>query len=340
MAFQIIVQPGGRQFVCDDDETILAAALHAGITIPYGCGNGACGTCKGKLLSGQVFHRPHQEKILSDTEKAQGYALFCCAIPTTDIVIEAAEIQGISDFPIEKLPVRIAHLKKMTKDIALLTLQLPAGEHIRYRAGQYLQFILKDNFRRSYSMADAPGTTQQITLHIRHMPGGLFTDQLFNRLKEKDILRIEAPLGTFFLRESAKPVIFVASGTGFAPIKAMIEEMIKQKIHRPVTLYWTARRTEDFYMGALCEEWVRTLPFFRYIPVLSTQSLEIHWSGRTGRVTQIIMEDFPDMSDYQVYACGAPAMIEAAQRNFIEFCRLPPEEFYADAFTSEADLAK
>ena len=339
MTFQVLVNPSGRQFSCDAGESILAAAIRAGVGLPYGCKNGACGSCKGKLVSGQAELGTHQERALSAAEREVGQTLFCCAMPQSDVVIEAREVLGVGDFPIKKLPSRVAKLERVTDDVMILSLQLPATERMQFKAGQYIEFLLKDGKRRAYSMATAPHSDELLALHIRHMPGGLFTDQVFGTLKEKDILRFEGPLGTFFLREdSEKPIVMVASGTGFAPIKAMIDHWAHQQSTRPISLYWGGRRPADLYMNALCEEWAKTLPNFRYIPVISDALPEDNWSGRTGFVHKAVMHDLQNLSDYQVYACGAPIMVEAAQRDFVAECKLPTEEFFADSFTSEADL--
>jgi len=341
MTFQVTVQPSGRQFTCNDSETVLTAALRSGIGLPYGCKNGACGSCKGKLISGTVTHGPHQEKTLSATEEHSGVALFCCATPHSDIVIEAREVVGVGDFPIKKIPVRVAKLDKVSDDVMIVSLQLPAQEKLQYRAGQYIEFILRDNKRRSYSMATAPHLADQVSLHIRHMPGGTFTDHVFNTMKERDILRFEGPLGTFFLREdSDKPIVLLASGTGFAPIKAIIEHAIHINTKRPMMLYWGGRRPSDLYMNALCEEWAGTLPNLKYVPVVSDALPQDNWNGRTGFVHRAVIDDLPDLSGYQVYACGAPIVVNSAQKDFVSLCKLPEDEFYADAFTSEADLAK
>jgi CDP-4-dehydro-6-deoxyglucose reductase len=339
MTFQVLVNPSGRQFSCDAGESILAAAIRAGVGLPYGCKNGACGSCKGKLVSGQAELGAHQERALTAAERDAGQTLFCCAMPQSDVVIEAREVLGVGDFPIKKLPSRIAKLERFTDDVIVISLQLPATERMQFRAGQYIEFLLKDGKRRAYSIATAPHSDELLALHIRHMPGGLFTDQVFSTLKEKDILRFEGPLGTFFLREdSQKPIVMVASGTGFAPIKAMIDHWAHQQSTRPVTLYWGGRRPSDLYMNALCEEWAKTLPNFSYIPVISDALPEDNWNGRTGFVHKAVMHDMQNLSDYQVYACGAPLMVEAAQRDFVAECQLPNEEFFADSFTSEADL--
>jgi CDP-4-dehydro-6-deoxyglucose reductase len=220
-------------------------------------------------------------------------------------------------------------------------LQLPANEALAYRAGQYIEFMLKDGKRRAYSIASAPSLGGPIELHIRHLPGGVFTDHVFSTIKERDILRFEGPLGTFFLREeSNKPIVLLASGTGFAPVKALVEHMIHLKSERPVSLYWGGRRPQDLYMHDLCEQWARELPHFTYVPVISDALPEDAWTGRTGFVHAAVMQDIPDLSNHQVYACGAPIMVDSARRDYADRCGLPADEFYADAFTTEADLAQ
>jgi CDP-4-dehydro-6-deoxyglucose reductase len=268
------------------------------------------------------------------------------AVPTlSDLLIEVREVQGGGDIPVRKVPCRINTIKFASDDVAILQLQLPASERFQFLAGQYLEFLLKDNKRRAYSIASAPHEEEPLELHIRHLPGGLFTDPLFGQtadgkqIKEKDILRFEGPLGSFFLREdSKKPIIFLASGTGFAPIKAMLTSIQNKKIDREIHFYWGGRRPKDLYMDSLCQEFTHTIPGFHYIPVISEALPEDGWQGRTGFVHRAVMHDFSDLSSYQVYACGAPIVIAAARTDFVKECRLPEEEFFADSFTSEADL--
>jgi CDP-4-dehydro-6-deoxyglucose reductase, E3 len=339
MTFQITVQPSGHQFACEADETVLSAAIRAGIGLPYGCKNGACGSCKGKVMAGAVEHKAHQQRALTDAEKAAGFALFCCATTDADLVIEAREVGGSSEYPVRRMPSRVNSIEKVAPDVAVITLQLPANEALAYRAGQYIEILLRDNKRRSYSMANAPSLDAPLTLHIRYMAGGLFTEHVFNSMKEREILRFEGPHGSFFLREdSDKPIVLLASGTGFAPIKALVEHMIHLQSTRPVSLYWGGRRPLDLYMNALCEEWAASLPNFRYVPVVSHALPEDQWTGRTGFVHAAVMADLPDLSGYQVYACGAPVVVDSARTDYVERCGLPADEFYADAFTSEADL--
>jgi ferredoxin len=195
MAFQVLVQPSGRQFETDADETILAAGIRQGVAMPYGCKDGACGSCKCKKLSGIVTHGQHQEKALSAQEEADGFILTCCGTAQSDLVLESRQVVSADAFPIKKMPVRVAALSKSSPDVMVIHLQLPAGEAMQYHAGQYVDFLLRDGSRRSYSMANAPSHMplegNSIELHIRHMPGGKFTDHVFGAMKEKEIQRIE-----------------------------------------------------------------------------------------------------------------------------------------------------
>ena len=344
MSHQVTLKTSGKQFTVNPDENLLEAALRQGINLPYGCKNGACGSCKGKILEGQVNHGQHSESALSKADETAGGILFCCAHPQSDLLIEAREVQGAGDIAIRKVPCRVNTISKPSIDVAVLKLQLPAAERFQFLAGQYLAFLLKDGQRRAYSIANAPEQEGPLELHIRHLPGGLFTDFVFGAvtpaLKEKDILRFEGPLGSFFLREdSKKPIIFLAAGTGFAPIKSIIEQMQIKKIERPIHLYWGGRRPNDLYMNALCESWAKEIANFNYIPVISDALAEDHWKGRTGFVHQAVIDDHPNLKGFQVYACGAPVMVNAARNDFAAKCQLPDEEFFADSFTSAADLA-
>lgn len=343
MSLQVTLVPSQRTFSVERDEPVLAAAIRHGVGMPYGCRDGACGSCKSRLVEGRVIHGAHQTKALSEAEEASGLILPCCATPQTDCVIEARSVPAAGQFPILKLPSRVLSIDKPAADVALVKLQLPATQNLQYRAGQYVEFILRDGARRSYSMANAPtrlGAPPAIELHIRHLPGGRFTDHVFGAMKEKEILRMEGPFGTFFLREdSQKPIVMVASGTGFAPIKALIEHMQDGGLQRPTVLYWGCRSKADLYLHEWAVEASQALPWLRYVPVLSEAKPQDAWTGRTGLVHHAVMADWPDLSGHQVYACGVPIMVESAQRDFVQRCGLPAEEFYADSFTSEADKA-
>ena len=337
-SFSITVQPADIRFEASAEETVLAAGIRNGIGLPYGCKDGACGSCKCKLVSGQVAHSNFQRKALSEAEEAQGMVLTCSAKALSDLVLESRQVSPAGALPVRKMPTRISALVRKTADVMLMDLQLPATETFAYRAGQYVEFILRDGARRSYSMANAPHTGPGVQLHIRHMPGGRFTDTVFGSMKERDILRIEGPMGSFFLREdSDKPLVFLASGTGFAPLKAILEHMQHSGITRPVTLYWGGRRPADLYM----DDWMRAqcaaMPSLRYVPVVSDALPEDAWQGRSGFVHRAVLEDFADLSLHQVYACGAPIVVESARRDFCNLAGLPESEFFADSFTSEAD---
>lgn len=341
MSMTVIVRPAERSFQVERDEPILTAAIRAGIGLPYGCKDGACGSCKSRLLEGRVIHGAHQLKALSVAEEDAGLILPCCATPQTDCVIEARMVPGAGEHPVLKMPCRVLAMERRAPDVVVLRMQLPANQAFQYRAGQYIEFILRDGVRRSYSMANAPGNLASppaIELHLRHMPGGVFTDHVFNAMKDKEILRMEGPYGSFFLREdSAKPMVLLASGTGFAPIKAVIEHMQAKNIRRPAVLYWGCRSRVDLYLHEWAERATQALPSLRYVPVLSEPRPDDGWRGRTGLVHEAVMHDIPDLSGHQVYACGAPIMVESARRDFVARCGLPADDFYADAFTSEKD---
>lgn len=333
MPNQVTLKPSDHAFTVKAGETILDAALREGFVISYGCRNGACGTCKGKVLSGAVDYGNHQASALSDQEKRQGFALFCQARPLGDVVIECREVGATRDIQIRTLPARVQKMQKLAPDIMLVELKLPASERLQFLAGQYIDILLKDGSRRSFSMANAPHDDAVLQLHMRNY-GGPFSTHVFSTMKERDILRFEGPLGTFYLREtSEKPAILLASGTGFAPVKALLEHAFHAHVARPLILYWGARTRADLYMHDLVERWAREHNNFKYVPVLSEPRADDAWSGRTGFVHEAVMKDIADMSGCQVYACGVPVMVESARRDFIARCGLTETEFFSDAFT-------
>jgi CDP-4-dehydro-6-deoxyglucose reductase len=336
MPHQVTIQSSGHTFTANDGETVLAAALREGIVIAYGCRHGSCGTCKGKLLEGAVDYGTYQEQALTEAERGAGMALFCQAKPRADLVIQCREIgAAVKGMQIKMMPARVMKLERAAPDVMLLELKLPANDKFMFLAGQYVDLILRDGTRRSFSMANAPHDDAFLRLHLRNY-GGPFSRHVFGAMKEKDILRIEGPFGTFFLREdSAKPIVLLASGTGFAPIKAMIEHALHTGVKRPMTLYWGCRVRADLYLNELAEGWQREGKL-RYVPVLSDATPADHWTGRTGFVHRAVMEDFPDLSGHQVYACGAPIVVDSAHRDFTSKCRLPEDDFFSDSFTPAA----
>lgn len=337
MSHTITVLPSNATFPINADETILDAALRNNVTLPYGCKDGACGSCKSIVISGEVIHNENSNAITED-ERERGVALLCHTTVNSDVTIEA-RVLSAGSLPIKKLPTRIISMTRPSGDIMLVNLQLPANDVFEYRGGQYIDFILRDGTRRSYSMACAPRLEDKVLeLHIRHMPGGVFTDQLFSSMKERDILRIEGPLGTFSLNtDSILPCVFLASGTGFAPIKAIIEEMQQENIRRPIHFYWGVRRPQDLYLNELAEQWAAEIPDFKYIPVVSDALPEDNWQGRTGLVHEAVLADFKKLFAYEVYACGAPIMVQSAHAAFTAERDLPETAFYSDAFLSAKD---
>ena len=332
MAYQVTLQPSGHTFSVGADGTVLEAALDAGFNLPYGCKNGACGACKGKVLGGKVDHGGAQDHVLTPEDRAAGMALFCCAKPLSDLTLEVREVSAARDIPVKILPCRIQKLARVADDVMVISLKLPANERLQFLAGQYIEFLLKDDKRRAFSLASAPHADELLEIHVRRIPGGNFTEHVFTGMKEKDIMRIEGPLGSFFLREdSDKPIILIAGGTGFAPIKGLIEHALHIGVTRPMKLYWGAKNRAGLYMNALAERWAADHGI-AYTPVLSEPAAEDAWTGRTGLVHEAALADHADVAGYQVYACGAPVMCEAALRDFTAR-GLPKDEFFADVFS-------
>lgn len=346
MSHQITVEPSGRSFTASDDQNILAAGIAQNIPMPYGCQNGACGSCKCLKVSGKVLMEGYSERALSADELAAGYILPCKAIAQSDVVLENKQVTNANTFSVRKFPVRVAAIDDLAPDVKRVTLTLPAGAPLQYHAGQFIEFMLPDGSRRSYSMGNAPHTVavagaegtaaaNRCEVHIRHLPGGKFTDPLFQgEVKEKAIFRAEGPLGGFYLRESDKPIIMLASGTGFAPIKALIEHLQFIGSQRPIHFYWGGRRPQDLYLHDWVLEQTAAMPQLTYIPVISDASADDGWTGRSGFVHAAVAEDFADLSGHQVYACGAPIVIDSAVALYTQKHGLPSEEFFADSFTN------
>lgn len=328
MSFMITIEPSQHTFPVAEGETILEAALKHGLVLPYGCRNGACGSCKGKVLAGKVDFGSHEPYALSDREKADGMALFCCAKPLSDVVIESHEVTRAQDIPVKTLPCRVEKLEKLADGVMAIFLKLPANERLQFLAGQYIDILQKDDKPRSFSLANAPHDDSLLELHVRHIPGGAFTEHVFNTMKVRDILRIKGPLGNFFLREDTRrPIVFVASGTGFAPVKAIIEHALKMGFEREMHFYWGVRKAADLYMLDKIRAW--EAQGIKFTAVVSDEP----WEGRCGFVHQAVLEDFSDLSGYDVYVCGAPVVVEAAHRDFTTQRGLPDSAFYSDAFT-------
>ena len=343
MTYVITLSGSGKQFSCGSDQEILKAGLAAGVLMPFSCRSGMCRTCRGTVVSGQVDHGGAHVIYLPESDRAQGLALLCCARPLSDLTIYVDEIDPNRGLVAKKLPTRVLGLSFASSDVAIITLGLPPNEPMLFRAGQFIDIILRNGARRSYSIATTPRSegVRQVELHVRHLPGGEFTDHVFKTMKVREIVQIEMPLGSFFLRDdSGKPMILLASGTGFAPIKSILNDCLERGITRPISLYWGGRRKADLYMLEQVQKLARAAPLIEIIPVLSEPAPDDAWTGRTGFVHRAVMEDFPDLSAHQVYACGAPQMVDAARQDFTALCRLDPQEFFADSFTNEGDKAR
>jgi CDP-4-dehydro-6-deoxyglucose reductase len=348
MTLHFTLNSSNDLYKIENNETILQAALKQGLVLPYGCKNGACGSCKATIIDGEIDYGQYHPKALSTSEKMNNKVLLCTAKALTNLKIQATLIARPGMTTPKKIPCRVESIQKKAEDIAIVKLKLPSSETFNFLAGQYVDILLKDGKRRSYSMANTPNNDNIVELHIRHTPGGAFTDAIFgdgtpsiNAVKEKDILRLEGPLGTFFLREdSTRPIIFLASGTGFAPIKAVIEHAIDKGIDREMNLFWGVRKPSELYMSELASNWEKRVQNFKYTPVVSDEFSINDWTGKTGFVHHAVISQFPDLTDYSVYSCGAPIMVQSALEDFVGKCKLPEEQFFADAFTTAADIAK
>ncbi|MEY3122840.1 MAG: hypothetical protein RI993_1665 [Pseudomonadota bacterium] len=337
--YQILLRPSGHIFYAESTETILEAALRQGLSLPYGCRNGACGTCKGKIIQGHVDYGCYDEAVLTELEKQQGMALFCRAIPHSDLEIESREIVAIKDIKVRTLPCRVQKLDHVAPDVMIIYLKLPANERLQFLPGQYIDILMKDGQRRSFSLANAPQDDDLLQLHAKNYNGGVFSQYVFSQMKEKDILRFEGPLGTFCLREAPEKgtsIIFLAGGTGFAPVKSMLEHIFQNE-NSPfkqcnILFYWGTRTHADLYLDKLPKKWAIENKNFSYVPVLSESAPADAWQGRIGLVHQAVMEDFIALSNCQIYACGAPGMISAAYHAF-QTRGLKAENFFSDAFT-------
>lgn len=343
MPFEVTLQPSGNQFTVPEGTAILKAGHDADIPLPYSCRAGACRTCRGRIVEGQVDYGHVHPTYLPLEEREQGYALLCQAQPLSNLVIEVQELDIMGNIRARICPGRVMEMRRVASDVMIVRINLPMNEDVKFLAGQFVEFVLANGERRAYSIASAPsiaGVTS-IELHVRHTPGGLFTDYVFDGMQVHDLVRMELPQGTFFLREdSDKPIVLLASGTGFAPMKSILQYAQQKEIKRPMTFYWGARTRADLYEMDWVERYAAANEGFQFIPVVSDATPECGWSGRTSFVHRAVMEDFPDLSKHQVYACGAPIVIESAKRDFAEQCAMPPQEFFADSFLDAGDLAR
>jgi len=338
MSFQVKIESSGHRFRVSNGQSILDAALQHGIGLPYGCRNGACGSCIATLVSGRI-HYPEGEPVALEGYSGSNPVVICKARADSDLVIAVREIQTNPDISIKILPCRAEHLQRLSHDVMQVMLKLPETERLQFLAGQYIEFILKDGRRRAFSIANAPHLDEYLELHIRHIPGGSFTGHVFDEMKDKALLRVEGPLGSFYLREdSTRPVIMIAGGTGFAPLKGMLEHAFYTGFDRPVHLFWGVRAERDLYMDELPAAWSQQYPQFRYTPVLShPEEGSSPWQGATGLVTDAVVQAYPDLEAFDIYLSGPPAMIEAATPQFVAH-GAHLEHMYSDAFEFAQDV--
>jgi CDP-4-dehydro-6-deoxyglucose reductase, E3 len=335
---RVRIEPSGHEFDVVDSETVLDAAMREGVLLPYSCRNGSCGTCKGKILDGTVDYGVYEDKALSAEERGAGLALFCQARPLSDLVVWAREIVAPAHIEIKTLPCRVVKMDRVAHDVMILSLRLPQHERFKFLAGQYIDILLRDGNRRSFSLANPPQQDGVLEIHVRQVPNGQFTNHVFTKMQEKDLLRFRGPLGIFFLRSEEEPpampphpAVLVAGGTGFAPIKSIVQDAIARGLDRPMHLYWGARAGRDLYLHDLALEFTRAHPQFRYTPVLSEAQPQDDWRGRTGLVHEAVLADYPDLSGVDVYASGPPPMIEALRANTHKH-GLPEDRLYYDSF--------
>jgi NAD(P)H-flavin reductase/ferredoxin len=332
MTFTIRVAESEIAFPCEPREFVLDAAERAGYSMPSSCRKGVCSTCEAGLIAGEVEQRGRGRRTARD-----GVALMCRSQPRADITIRPKRFERIDIFRRKTITTTIFRLARPAPDVTILTLRFPIGLRAPFRAGQYLQVVMDDGDRRNFSMANAARDNDGAELHIRHVPDGKFSMKVLSKLSIGDRLQIEAPYGDFYLRASARPIVLLASGTGFAPIKSMIETSIHAGHRRPMHLYWGGRRREDIYLADLPTKWAQRLPWFSFTPALSEPPAS--WTGRTGLVHNAVREDHEDLSSIDVYACGNPLMVAAAQREFISDHGLPGAQFFADAFVESGPSA-
>lgn len=322
---KILITPDNVNFTTDENETILMAGLRNKLNMPHQCKNGICGSCKCKVISGTIEHDAYNDKTLTKEELHEGYSLLCKAHAKTDVVLDIPNL--LNSFPIRMLPAKVESLEKFNR-VAVIKLKTPNNIPFQFHAGQYIDIMLNGK-NRSYSIANAPTDEGCVELHVRYHASGIFSEFIWNEAKEQSLLRFRGPLGNFYLRDTDRPIILVCTGTGFAPIKSIIENMIATNNQRPISLYWGNRNVEDFYMLSLAKSWQNKLNIKINLCLSSEPALEfIH-----GRVTNAIINDFTDLSDYEVYACGNPKMTEDVFDITTTKLNLVKSNFLSDAFT-------
>jgi len=316
--YEITIDGSEKTFIVKEGESILIAALRQGVMLPYSCKNGTCGSCKGVVLSGEVHYPFHPPLALERNDIAAGYALLCQAAPMENLVIKAREIEAVRDIQVRMLPARVIEKTVLAENVVRLRLKLPKAQRLQFLAGQYVDVLLSGGKRRAFSIASCPSLEDEIELHIRHVEGGDFTGFVFDKMKERDILRFEGPLGNFFVRNdnTERPMIMMGGGTGFAPLKSMIENLLEQNDRREIHLYWGTRTSEELYLDDLPKQWAREHSHIHYRRAMSEPGPTPAKDGFDGFVHEAVITDFPDLAGFDVYMSGPPAMIDAAKQAF------------------------
>lgn len=331
---RVYFQPGGREITSRDGETVLSAALRQGLVFPHSCRSGNCDTCHARLISGEIAPGATPQ-VESDTHtRRPGAILLCQAVPLSDVVIEAHELEAMAGMQVRTLSARVLDLEPLTRNVTALTLGLAKGRGtLEFCAGQYVDLLLWDHRRRSYSIASSPADPEVIELHVRRIPGGRFSDRELRTLKPRDVLPVMGPLGTFFLRDDPRPMIFVAAGTGFAPLAAMMEDLRKCGTRRQIQLYWGVHSQEDLYRLDQIGIWERELGL-EFAPVLSEP--DPGWGGRCGRVHEAVLAEHADLSRMQVYASGSSEMVAAVRASFLRY-GLQADALHCESFGHAVD---
>jgi CDP-4-dehydro-6-deoxyglucose reductase len=336
MSYKVQLSEQDITFNVEKHETILEAALRQGHSLPYGCRNGLCGSCKAKIISGDISYPDGSPDGLGKDDSKQGFALLCKAQAKSDLIIKARTIDTAADIKLRQFPCRVSKCEKLSDDVIRLILELPKSERLQFLAGQYIDILMRDGKRRSFSLANPPEEDQRLELHIRYYDGGLFSEYAFKDLTEKTLLRIEGPLGQFTLHESDRPIIMIAGGTGFAPVKSLIEYSLKNNDQRPIEFYWGARTSADLYLDEMAKQWSDNHKHIEYNPVLSDSNKLNGWKGKTGFVHEAVLKDHADLSGYDIYACGPPPMIKAIVESFPAH-GLNRDRLFSDSFEFAAN---
>ena len=339
--YSVRIEPHGRTLRVSPGAPVLEAALAAGLNLPHSCKSGHCGSCRARLLAGELRYPGPRPLGVTAAEAADGYVLLCQARPSSDVTVEARFIASVADVEIKTLPCRIARLVPLAPDVMQVWLRLPSVERLPFHAGQYLDVLLEGGRRRSFSIASPPHDSELLELHVRRVSGGGFTERLFGtapgaQIAAGALLRIEGPVGQFSYRDGADPMIMVAGGTGFAPLKSMLRHVLENGIRRPVHFYWGARHTRDLYEEGQVLEWVRRHPQLTFTAVLSEATPSEAAHHRVGWVHEAVLADHPHLAGYEVYAAGPPAMIEALRASFPRH-GLKSERLYFDSFDYAPD---